>query len=514
WVGAQPLTAPVSDYLYHGARKIWTIAELDLLPKELVASFVRQLAPALLPYCPDEDRELLRENLERLGQAISAPVSGPSVLHRQPGETASAAHSLRASSARVWSRELRRLSLLLEHLRPLATSAAAPPEKRSAMASQFMTVAAVQAQNPAELDTNLGPLRAIGIDTATEHVFRTLAQNIAGWLLPRVEGREVPVVSAQQLTAMRQIVALAEDPAEAAKRFRELVHAAVEQFNEGQLGRASTMLELAEKLASEQKVQPPHVEAVRQGGHGFLDQHRLRRYSERHDYRLQLRTVLSFYRALQPAGLLAPLADEPRREQLHLLLALLEVHEQAARLAAWETLQASVQEGTETDAYFQRNLDYLLRIIPRPESASIEDEINVVTKNSGRTTPPPLVKQVIAFLSSPRHEKAERALVTYLKVFENMLLQPDTAAYGPQELEALLDRTCAALARYGTARARRLLIDHGLKSEARLGSPFLRLAEAGRVDLSSSRDLVERIVAAIRTAPPSGGPPGARHQKK
>ena len=47
WVGAQPLTAPVSDYLYHGARKIWTIAELDLLPKELVASFVRQLAPEI-----------------------------------------------------------------------------------------------------------------------------------------------------------------------------------------------------------------------------------------------------------------------------------------------------------------------------------------------------------------------------------------------------------------------------------------------------------------------------------
>lgn len=512
WVGAQPLTAPVSDYLYHGARKIWTVAELDLLPKEVVATYVRQLTPALLAYCPDVDRDLLRENLERLGQAIAQPQAGPTVLHRQPGEAAQAPSTLPPSSERGLSREVRRLSLLLEHLRPLAATSA-PPEKRSEMASQFMTVAAVQSQTPVELDTNLAPLRSVGIDTGTEQVFRTLAANIAGWLLPRVEGYSLPAVSSQQLTAMRQIVTLADDPAEAAKRFRELVKAAVEQFNEGQLGRAVSMFELAEKLAGEQKVQPQFVDAVRLQGHDFLDNERMRRYSERPDYRHQLRTVLSFYRALQPPGLLKSLADEPRREQRHLLLALLEVHEQDARQAAWETLLASLEEGATPDAYFQRNLVYLLRIIPRPDTASVEDEITAVMRTASRTTPPPLVKQVIAFLSSTRHDKAERALITYLKVFENMLLQPETAAYDAQELEVLLDRTCAALARYGTQRAWRLLIDHGLKSEARLGSPFLRLAEAGRLDLSQSRDVVERIVTAIRAELPRGGMLGLVNKK-
>ncbi|HET8644962.1 MAG TPA: DUF4388 domain-containing protein, partial [Vicinamibacteria bacterium] len=143
--------------------------------------------------------------------------------------------------------------------------------------------------------------------------------------------------------------------------------------------------------------------------------------------------------------------------------------------------------------------------IPRPEAASIEEEVDVVMRTAGRSSPPPLVKQVIAFLASTRHDKSERALITYLKVFENMLLQPETASYPVEELEALLDRTCAALARYGHARTWRLLIDHGLKSEQRLGNPFLRLAEAGRVDLSSSRDLVERVLAAIRTELPRGG---------
>ena len=50
WVAAQRLEAPVSDYLYHGAKKIWHVAELDLLPKEAVAAYLRRLAAELIPY--------------------------------------------------------------------------------------------------------------------------------------------------------------------------------------------------------------------------------------------------------------------------------------------------------------------------------------------------------------------------------------------------------------------------------------------------------------------------------
>src|SRR5205814_908380 len=114
----------------------------------------------------------------------------------------------------------------------------------------------------------------------------------------------------------------------------------------------------------------------------------------------------------------------------------------------------------------------------------------------------PLVKQVIAYLAHTRHEKAERALITYLRVFENMLLQPETAAYSVGDLEVLLDRTCAALARYGTPRAWRAMVDHGLRPELHLGSTMARLAEAGKQDLSSSKDIVERLVAALRAEMP------------
>jgi hypothetical protein len=504
WVAAQALSAPVADYLYHAAKKISLMGEFDLVPKEALAEYLRGLGTALLQHSPEAERELLKQNLDRLGHVVPATAASPAgILYRQSGATSAPAPAPpSASEQQSLTREVRRLSLMLEHLRPLT---AAPPEQRAELASQFMTAAAAQSSSTAELEQRLAPLSQLGIDTATAQLFRTLASGLAGWILPRAEGQPAPVVSAEQLQAMRQIVSLAEDPAEVAKRFREMVHAAVEQFNQGELGRAMTMFELAERLVAEQKVKAAFVDALRTQGHDYLDKDRLRKFAERTEVRAQLRPILQFFTTLQPLGLLKALDGEPQRERRHLLLGLLEVHGPTARAVAWEQLKASIQEGAQVDPFFQRNLVYLLRIIPRPEGASVEDEVNVVVKVSGRSSPTPLVKQVIAYLAYVRHEKAERALFSYLKVFESMQLQPETAVYPPAETEMLLDRTCAALARYGTPRAWMLLIDHGLKSEARLGSPFLRLAEAGRLDLSGSRDLVLRILAALRAELPRGG---------
>ncbi len=498
WIGGQRLTSPVADYLFHGAKKIAVLGDLDLLPREALVPRIRALAEALLPYCPAGDRELLKQNLERLGQTAAAPPAAPA-LRRAPSTA-----SPPPLQAGLDTRAVQRLSLLIGQLRPV-TLGAAPPDQKTELASQFMTTAAVQSRSNQELENNLAPLREVGIETATDHLFRTLARSLAGWALPLPEGEGGPLVSRDQLEAMRRIVSLPEDSQEVARRYREMVHAAIEQFNEGQLGRAVSMFDLAEKLAAEHKVQPTSVEALRAQGHGRLDEDRLRRYAERPDYRMQLRRILGFFTALQPPALLAALNGEARRERRHQLLALLEVHEQAARLAAGDLLKASVQEGSEADPFFQMNLVYLLRVILRPPNASLEEEVDAVMRTSGRSGRTPLVKQVIAYLAATRHEKAERALITYLKVFENMLLEPETAMYVPGDVEVLLDRTCAALARYGTPRAWRLLIDHGLKAEARLGSPFLRLAEAGRIDLSSSPDLVTRVVAAIRAELPRSG---------
>ncbi|PYQ12822.1 MAG: hypothetical protein DMF80_17990 [Acidobacteria bacterium] len=508
WTERQRLAAgdvPASDFLFHAVKKVSLMGEFEFISKEVLAQYLRRLGDAVMPYCPDAEKDLLRQNLERLANAAATAAATPvGIIHRQGGSDAAARPTRPAPASNLppaVALGLRRLSLFLERLRP-QSPAAAPAEQRTEVASQFMTAAAVQASTEKELAEHLESLHQLGIDTQPDKVFRALAGSLAGWgALPAPAGGEAPGIGGQ-LGAMRKIVTLAEDPAEGAKRFRELVHAAIEQFNAGHLGRAVVMFELAEQLVAEQKVKPVFVEPLRKGGHEYLDATRLRKLAERPDARASLRTILDFFLSLQPDGLLRDLNGEPNRDRRHELLGLLEVHGPPARAKALELLRASVEEGANPDPYFQMNLVYLLRVIPRPEDSTVEDEVGLVMQSTGRSSPPPLVKQVIGYLAATRHEKTERALITYLRVFESMLIQPDTAVYSQVDIEVLLDRVCAALARYGTPRAWRAMVDHGLKTELRLGSTMSRLAEAGRQDLSGSKDIVERLLAALKAELP------------
>lgn len=510
WVAQQRSSAPdvpVADFVFHAVKKVALMGEFELVSKDALGSYLGDLSKEVLQYCPEEERELLRQNLDQLGRtALSAGASAVEVLHRQPGgpaPTASPAAKAGQKLPPAVALGLRRLALFLDRLQPQALTAA-PAEQRSEIASQFMTAAATSSTTEKELEEHLASLRQLGIETGTEKVMQTLALTLPGWgSLPAAASGAPPPPVGSQLKAMRQIVSLAEDPAEGAKRFRELVHAAIEQFNAGHLGRAVTMFELAEQLAAEQKVKPVFAEALRKGGHEYLDSERLRKYAERTDMRPALGTILGFFFSLRPEGLLHDLDGEPRRERRHELLALLEAHGAPARARAHELLKASVENPEAgVDPFFQMNLVYLLRVIPRPEDVSVEEEVNLVMRTPGRDSPPPLVKQVIAYLAHTRHEKSERALITYLRVFENMLLQPETAVYSPQDVEVLLDRTCAALARYATPRSWRAMVDHGLKAETRLGSTLTRLVEAGRQDLSGSKDIVDRLIAGLKAELP------------
>jgi len=177
WVAYQRPAAPdlsVADLLFHGAKKIALMGELDLVPKPDIAHCLGGVTEALLPQCPEEDRELLRQNLNRLRNASLAGTAADPVpiLDRQPGSdaarTARAAQAPAATLSPEATRGLRRLSLFLERLQPLGggtmvaagpaggtpaygtpaagiPSVAGPLEQRREVASQFMTAAAVQA---------------------------------------------------------------------------------------------------------------------------------------------------------------------------------------------------------------------------------------------------------------------------------------------------------------------------------------------------------------------------------
>jgi hypothetical protein len=62
--------------------------------------------------------------------------------------------------------------------------------------------------------------------------------------------------SGRPLQAMNRIVALAPDPHERAKRWGEMIYAAIEQLNEGRLAQTVSILEVASRLIAEKAPGP------------------------------------------------------------------------------------------------------------------------------------------------------------------------------------------------------------------------------------------------------------------
>ncbi len=277
WKGAQASRAPgvaAADFLFHAVKKFAVLGELDLVSKTDLARYLKELSEALLEFCPEPDRENLRRNLEHVGEA--APVDdGPlEQIHRQGDATA----TTQAVSSQIEgpltpeaTLALRRLSLFLEHLQLQQLQPNAAGERSGELASQFVTTAAVRSSSVRELEQRLAPLRQLGIDTASGNLFKAISDGLPGWgSLPSSDGEKGPPPAGAHLRAMRQMVLLAEDESEVGKRFRELVLAVVEQFNQGHLGRASMMAELALQLVAEGRILPMFVDTLRNTGHEKL----------------------------------------------------------------------------------------------------------------------------------------------------------------------------------------------------------------------------------------------------
>ena len=144
---------------------------------------------------------------------------------------------------------LRRLTLLLgrlaTHTLPAPVEGVAPTE-RNELVAQVLATATASASNGKELDHYLDRLRAMGGPARTDQIFQALGETLPGWSLdsPQLQAAGGAEHSAPA-EAMRRLVTLAQDTGEAARRYRDLVHAAIRQVNEGVLTRAVTMFDVA-----------------------------------------------------------------------------------------------------------------------------------------------------------------------------------------------------------------------------------------------------------------------------
>jgi hypothetical protein len=551
--GASGGAAPVSDYLFHALKKIHMMSEFKLVPQEPMNAYLGQLKPIVMSICPAEDREMLSQNLSRLGESTStsAAVSPVQNIHRQMDSSTHAASSRRPTAAEPATaaggsatassaadgtealRGLKRVSLLLERLEavggfgggPGGSAPAVPAQAGSAgvpagiasvpaPASQALAFAARSSHSREELEQMLSRLKSLGVDTGTDNLFRALSMSVPGWALPGVVppaapgggggATGVPTYEAGAIGAMRRIITEAEDPAEASRRFHEMVKAGVERFNEGSLSQAVQTLELAERLVSEKKVDSGSAEIARRKLGEALDPDKLKKCAEQAGDQPQLRRLLQFFTAYQAEGLLEALPGEQKRDRRRLLLLLLEIHGADARTAAYERLTHSLGPAVgEEEWYFRRNLLYLLRRIPRgADSQPLDAEIDLVLQHARLGLPMVVLKEAVAALGQLKDEKTEVGLAQLMNDIEAMLLKPENTPYDAKELRALLDRVAATLARLPSRPARRTLIAHAVKKQAPLGDTMSRLAELGTQNLADDSATVDQLIELIKTNMP------------
>jgi hypothetical protein len=493
-------SVPISDYLYHAIRKLYVMGEFRLVSKEAMAAYLEVLKNYLLAFCPAEDRDLLRENLGHLADARSDLEAPIATLHRAAKDQGAPVASKTVVDA---GRQFAQLVERLARLQIPGGPGESPSAAREDVFSQLVSVAARNSGTSEEFERAKDSLQAFGMGSTMENVFRSLGRRLPGWVVqeqPESEAPSAPVTATAR--AMERIVTLEQDPREAARRFQELVQAAIEQCNEGSLARAVTMLDLASLLLNEKKVDPVYIRGFREQAHGKLDEQRLRQYAEDATSHALLRRVLVFFPALGPAGLLDALRVEEKRERRHLLLALLEVHGTPARVQAAERLSASISTFGDRDAHYQRNLLYVLRRIPHPEGSVSDAEVQMAIRLSAVGRPVILLKEAVAYLGQVKDERTERALINRVGEYEAALLKPGSLGTENAELLPVLDRIVFALARLGTPAAIRTVVNHGLKRHPQLGDTAARLAPLAGTDLSGDPETINRLVQAIEAELP------------
>ena len=507
------------------------MGDFELIGAPELDAYLRALGPILLEACPAEGREQLGLGLSRLDESRQALATKVEIVHRQTGApepvarvAAASAQQAAAEAPRALSaiaQGLGRLPLLLQRLEQVAVlqakAAAAPAAAtqpaaqaaplaagRTALVADAVLEASLQAKDGAELQQYLDRIRGLGIVGGTDEMFRALGRSVSGWTLPAIP--DVPALpEGGQVSAMRRMIALADEPGEVGRRFREMVHVAVEQFNEGSYGRSLKMFGLARQMVAEGQVKASFIEPMVASGHEYLAEERVRKLAERPESHFFLRPVLGFFQAYAPERLLDELQAEQRRDRRRQFLNLLEAHGAPARVAAWERLQAD-RDGSAAGLYFVRNVVHLLRTIPRSAETSwpVDEEIDAIAPFIEPGQPLFLVKEALQYMLATHQPRAEGHLLAQFRAVERAIQMLPASAEDRPVLLVHLDRTAATLARYASPRAWAALVEHALARHASSGDTLSRLAELSGQDLSTAPAVVAKLVAAVEENLPRG----------
>jgi len=523
WVAAQYRSgenAPASDYLYHVARKIHQIADLQIFPEEAFLPFQQKLTRILVELCPAPDRGRLIVDLEQLGKGGNIEGAPVHVEHRggqraaaaaggaAPGAAPAAPPMNGAAGSRPLTIEhVQRLELLLQRLE--RAGAAAPvgeaPAQRATVQGQAPVVAetvisaAEAAGDAKQLQDFLATFRIPGLPSSPAELLAVLAQRLPDWAPPP----SVPDDnSPRTVEALRKVVATAGSPGEASKRFQQLVEMATTEFNRGSLGRAVTLLDLARRMVERNEVGRSSTAHIMGRGRELLDPERLKAYAKAEETHALLRRAMAFFSDLSPEALLDQLEAEDQREQRRAILSLVKVHGPDARSRVIERLEESIAAGGTLSWFFERNLILLLRDIPPAGEEDLDRQIDILIWLARPGGPLPSVRDALSALGAIRHKRSEGALTAAISDLERALSGELELPYDRDEIEGLLDRAVGALAAMPSRDARRRVVRHALDRRAQSLQTIERLAPLGQHDLSEDTELVQFLLDALQNELP------------
>jgi hypothetical protein len=428
-----------ADYLFHAAKKIHLLGELELLPRDQIAAFLRGLRPNLLAACPEQDRGSLANDYNNL--ELSQGAEAPSVIghiHRAGGAEVSRGQAVRAdrpvetgvaggsaaageSVARGFLKGLRRVNMLLERMTghadagsgtaAVAAIAGSPEEKT--LVARIVTEAADRATSSDELHGSLDELRSQGLPIDAAQLLRLLAHNLPNWARRRASIREC-----RCRRRPAPWVRLSPCPGPGRRSASGAGELRGRGVQHGSLGRAVTR---STSPAGRKQRGGRCDRHLRQPGHG-----RSIGVGCGNTWRTRISITCCgawwLLPRFAPAELFGELEAESNRDRRRFLLMVLNAQAEATRKAALEKLHEVAAGDASYPWYFERNLVYLLRTTRRPSDAPADPEIDVLIPMSELEGPLPLVREALATLGQIQHERAVTALVARVSELEDALL--------------------------------------------------------------------------------------------
>ncbi|MFB3905697.1 MAG: DUF4388 domain-containing protein [Acidobacteriota bacterium] len=517
--GADP--GELGEQLAKALTRIYQLADLQLLPKQDMKRFLSQFAPVLLDACPPDARARVRAVIGQLLAGGQELTRESRVSDREPAEDQPQGEELSAFSDSL----ARRLIPLLEQM---ARTLVQEPKTRAPatgqeVLSQLLAAVTRTADSPQQLDERLDRLKTMGLNTDVPSVLRTLGGSVPNWAVVSTPPPLSPDASAAagatslkagpsllnysdtRLRAMQRIVELGKAPEESCERFDHMLQTAVEQFNQGAVGRAVSILESAHQLVRQERIASTQANPLWDKAAEKIQWHRFEVSLPDPVQHQLLRQFLSFFPVLSPVNLLNDLRRKEEKGGRRLLISLLQVHGDAARADVWKRLEFMLKEEAEPDWEFARDLVGVLASIPAQDGTVPAEEVKLLTRLAAWPVPLAVFRELVRFGTRISIDQGTDLLTTLLEPASPAAAGRRAALAGEQGSQWIIsfEQILSRLARSDSPSIRRLVLKYCLDPDSPTGFSTAPLAMLGARDLATEPDVLARLLALLRRYQPS-----------